>query len=684
MRIWKGIAAALALAGSTLAAQPITKPVTLPATAAPDAVPPGGASPSSQRTIAPAGAAQPGGALRGAAAGGVALTATDVDAWLDGFMPQALATGDIAGAVVVVVKDGAVLSERGYGYADIASRRRVDPRSTLFRPGSVSKLVVWTAVMQQVEQGRIDLDRDVNTYLDFTIPARDGQPVTMRQIMTHTAGFEEAMKDIIFTDPAHNFTLEAYLKRWTPKRIFDAGTTPAYSNWATALAAYIVQRRSGMPFDDYVEQRIFAPLGMRTASFRQPLPPALRPLMATGYERASLPAREFEIVGPAPAGSLSASGRDMALFMLSHLAQGRGVLRPETAAMMHDSPLAKVDAQSLFPPLNRMELGFFETNINGHEVIGHLGDTNDFHTSLHLFMNEGVGLYVSFNSGGKDGAAHAKRTALFEQFADRYFPARGGDGRVDAATAAKHARMLAGHWEVTRRASSNWADILNLVGQVEVGVNEDGGLVIPSLTRQDGSPRIWDEVAPFVWRDRGGHDRIAVQIADGQVVRWSYSLVAPFMAFERVPAWRSAAWLLPALYVALGILVLTALWWPAAWLVRRANGLAMALTGPSRQAYRATRIMVIAVLAVLAGWAGLIAALSSAGAVSDGVLWLLQIMGAIVFVGAVGMALWNLWLTWRDGRGWASRLWSVLVVLAAATVLFAASVYGLLAMTVNF
>ena len=96
---------------------------------------------------------------------------SDVDAWLDGYMPYAMETGDIAGAVVVVVKDGQVLTERGFGYADVAKRMPVDPSATLFRPGSVSKLFTWTAVMQLVEQGKLDLDADVNTYLDFKIPA---------------------------------------------------------------------------------------------------------------------------------------------------------------------------------------------------------------------------------------------------------------------------------------------------------------------------------------------------------------------------------------------------------------------------------------------------------------------------------------------------------------------------------
>jgi CubicO group peptidase (beta-lactamase class C family) len=98
----------------------------------------------------------------------VALTAQDLNAWLDGYLPYALHTGDIAGAVVAVVKDGQILAERGFGYSDVANHTPVDPQLTLFRPGSVSKLITWTAVMQLVEQGKIDLDVDVNRYLDFS------------------------------------------------------------------------------------------------------------------------------------------------------------------------------------------------------------------------------------------------------------------------------------------------------------------------------------------------------------------------------------------------------------------------------------------------------------------------------------------------------------------------------------
>ncbi|KKC26051.1 serine hydrolase domain-containing protein [Sphingomonas sp. SRS2] len=616
--------------------------------------------------------------------GSHALVAADVNAWLDGYTPYALHSGDIAGAVVTVVKDGQVIAARGYGYADVAKRTPVDPARTLFRPGSTSKLVTWTAVMQQVEAGKLDLDRDVNAYLDFKIPPRNGKPVTLRQIMTHTGGFEEVLKNIIVYDPKVQVPLEVYLKDWVPTRIFDAGTTPNYSNWATALAGYIVQRVSGMPFDDYVERRIFAPLDMRMSSFRQPLPKALQPHMSAGYDRASEPAKGFEFVGPAPAGSLSSTGLDMARFMIAHLDKGRGLLKPETAALMHNSPLDKIDPVSLIPPLNRMELGFFQTNINGRHVIAHLGDTNDFHTSMHLFMDENVGLYVSFNSAGRDAAAHVARIQLFHDFADRYFPSAIRDGRVDAKTAAEHARMMTGHWEVSRRSSTNFVNILNLVGQIEITVDAEGNLVVPSLKGPGGAVQNWVEIAPFVWRDRNWHDRLAAQVVDGKVVRWSFDLVAPFMVFDRVPVWRSAGWLMPALYASIGILLLTLLYWPVSWYVRRRHA-QRSTSGQSFTAYRATRLASALVLGLLAGWTGFVSMLfgDKIGNAAPW-LWLLQIGGWIILIGATGIAAWNAWLTWRDGRGWARKLWNTLVLLAVLIVFFAAWAYSLLALTVHY
>ena len=117
-----------------------------------------------------------------------ALTAEDVEAYLDGMIPLQIRRNDIAGAVVSVVKDGKILFTKGYGFSDVKKRTPVTTDATLFRIGSISKTFTWTAVMQLVEQGKLDLDKDINTYLDFTIPATFGKPVTMNHVLSHTAG----------------------------------------------------------------------------------------------------------------------------------------------------------------------------------------------------------------------------------------------------------------------------------------------------------------------------------------------------------------------------------------------------------------------------------------------------------------------------------------------------------------
>ena len=614
------------------------------------------------------------------------LTPADVEAWLDGYMPYAIKTGDIAGAVVVIVKDGQVLTQRGYGYADVARRTPVDPQRTLFRPGSVSKLVTWTAVMQLVEQGKLDLDADVNAYLDFKIPPRDGKPVTLRNIMTHTAGFEEAVKNIMFYDPAKLAPLGDYLKAWIPARIFPPGTTPAYSNYATALAGYVVERVSGQSFDDYVDRNIFAPLGMDHSTFRQPLPKRLAPTMSKGYTLGSGDASKYEIVGPAPAGSMASTGADMARFMIAHLEQGeldgRRILRPDTIRAMHDSPL------TLLPPLNRMQLGFFETNINGRKVIAHLGDTQDFHTSLHLFLAERTGLYVSFNSNGKEGASGSLRTALFEDFADRYFPGKAPTGRVPAEQAAEHARMLSGAWSSTRRSDTTFFNLFELLGQLKVEVDDKGELSIGSWTGLNGKPVKWVETSPFVWNEVDGHQRIAAKVVDGEVVRFSFDMLAPFIVFER-PAWyKNSAWLSPLLYGGLLAMLLTVLLWPVAAIVRRRFGAPLRLERNELRAYRLVRVAALLTLLTAAGWAGFVAALETnldnVTSATDPFIWLLQIASLVVFVGGFAIALWHAWIVWRGNRRWPARLWSIVLVVAALAVLWVGIAFNLISFGVNY
>ena len=623
----------------------------------------------------------------GPPAGAAQLTRADVQAWLDGFLPYALQTGDIPGAVVVVVKDGEVLFKKGYGYADLKRKKLVDPDRTLFRPGSVSKLFTWTAVMQLVEQGKLDLDKDVNTYLDFKIPPAFGKPISLRNAMTHTPGFEEVGRNLFSDDTTKVQPNGEWLKSWTPKRIYPPGTVPAYSNYATAMSGYIVERVSGEPFEQYIEHHIFQPLGMEHATFRQPLPASLRQDMAEGYESASDgEPKPFEMVVGAPAGSLSASGADMGRFMIAHLQNGRfgsaTILRPETARLMHTTAL------TLMPAVNRMLLGFYETNRNGHRAIAHGGDTFWFHSDLHLFIDDGIGIFMSVNSPGKAGAAGPIRSAVFEQFADRYLPARDTTRPLDPQIAYTHAKQVAGQYESSRHSVSNFFGVTDLISPSKVTVNPDTSITLPYLTSLNGEPKHWREVRPFVWQEVDGRNVVGAKVESGRVSMLSGDEISPFIVFRPTRWWKSPSWLVPLAELSLAVMLLTLIAWPLAALARRRYGAAFPLQGPSRTAYRWVRIAVLGLLLLLAGWMWQIQRMSSDVSAltskSDPWLWLLQLLGLVLFLGAAGVALWNARLAWSGRRSWTSKVWNGLLALATVTLLYIAVVFKLIAFDINY
>jgi CubicO group peptidase (beta-lactamase class C family) len=631
--------------------------------------------------------AQPGPGSASAAPPAPALSAVDLEAWLDGFMPYALRRGDVAGAVVVVVKDGQVLLAKGYGYADVKTRRPVDPETTLFRPGSVTKLITWTAVMQQVELGRIDLDRDVNTYLDFRIPPFHGAPVTMRNLMTHTGGFEDSLKNILSDDPPP--PLGAFLKSRIPARVFAPGKVPAYSNYGASLAGYIVQRVSGEPFDAYVERHVFAPLGISHASMRQPLPAALRPAMSSGYARASEPAKAFEMLGLAPAGSASISGADMARFMIAHLQdgafEGKRIMGPQTARAMHDTPLTTVS-----PALDRMLLGFYEMDRNGRRIIGHEGDSRLFHSALELYPDDHVGLFLSLNSLGSDNAAYAIRTGLEEGFADRYFPGPAPKGAVAPEIARRDAKAIAGVYDGSRREQTGFLSLGYLLMQAKVTADADGRITASPAIGLDGEAKQLEEIAPFAWRAVGGQERLAARVVGGKVVMWSDDEDSPSTVYTRTPWPRDGRWLVPALGASVGALLLTAVLWPVSALVRRRYGASFPLLGQAARSYRWVRIGAAAASLLMLAWLATIGAMAAAFYFSsklDPWILALHLSSIAVFPIAAAVGLWNLWIVWTTRRGWRgafARVWSLILASSCLILLWVALDFHLIGLGFAF
>ena len=620
------------------------------------------------------------------------LTSQDLNAWLDGYMADALRRTEIPGAVVVVVRGDEVLASRGFGFADPEKRTPVDPERTLFRPGSVSKLFTWIALMQLVDDGKVNLDDDINRYLDFRIDGRGGHPITVRDLMRHTAGFEERGKGVVFYDGDYVQPLNEYLKQHVPKRIFDPGTTPAYSNYGAALAGYIVERVSGEEISKYVKRHIFIPLGMRHSTFWQPVPASWVANLAVGYPEAGV-RQGFEFVGPGPAGVMSSTGTDMARFMMANLNDGQlggyQLLSSETMRLMLDAPVDMINSSAIFPPLAKMRLGYFDLNLSGTRAVGHLGDTNAFHSALDLLLDQDIGIFVSVSGTGKEGAGGDLRLSLPEDFTKRYIanpplPRLG----VSKETAAEHVRMMSGLWQSSRRGESSFISALYLLGQIEVQAAPNGSLLVPEIIGSDGKPLRWVEIAPFLWQDVDGQLRLAAKVEDGKVVRWSTDFASPWAVFDRVPAARAKSWIIPALVVGLAVFLAAVLYWPTAWLIRRKYGAASPLTGSPLRTLNVVRGFGLLAVILFAGWAAVIMAafetyLDSPYAF-DTALWVLQIASLVILPGLAILALLNLVSAWKGKRVLRSKIWSLAMVLASLMLLYFAVQFGFLALTVEY
>ena len=479
---------------------------------------------------------------------------TVVDEIMTGFMD----TLNIAGATVAIVKNGDLFFSGGYGLADVRRRVPVDPERTLFRIGSVTKPFTWIAVMQLRDAGKLDLDTDINDYLDFTIPERFDRPVTLRHLLTHTPGFEDRLFDILGAPPRGGRA--AWLERNIPARIWPPGEFAAYSNYGTALAGYIVERVSGMSWEEYVETHIIAPLGMDYATTRQPVPDRLEPFVSNGYkwkDEAFL-RQGFERLEVQPsAGGMSASAEAMAAFMIALLpdetgseatdspaadastpdepagapaaadvyasvstsvsnpalssacettpAPLAGILRPETIREMLST------AFSPDPRTNGLGLGFMQLDSHGQRIFGHGGSTLLFHSDLFLLPEKRMGVFVSFNS--EEGAFPGMsdfRLALLDRLYPDWIAERTRLPEEPAPGWDERAAALQGNYLVMRRPFSTFDKLLGV------------GMSLVSLKAQPDQPGTvtmdWllgtdqlKEIEPGLFRDVDGHREMVLR-----------------------------------------------------------------------------------------------------------------------------------------------------------------------------
>jgi CubicO group peptidase (beta-lactamase class C family) len=440
------------------------------------------------------------------------ITVKDLETFLDEVIPNQLASNDIPGASVAVVKDGRLLFAKGYGYANLENQIPVVANTTLFRTGSVAKLFTWTAVMQLVEQGKLDLDVAVNTYLEtFQIPDTFPEVITLRHLLTHTAGFEDDLFGVLARKPNDLEPLGEFVAKHIPARVYPPGTVTAYSNYGVTLAGYIVEQVAGMPFAEYVDAQIFQPLGMTRTTVTQPLPADLANEVARGYTftKTGFQPSAFEYYQIAPAGSASATVTDMARFMLAFLQggelDGKRILGGSSVNTMLTRHFGNDERLSGFG------LGFYEMPLGGYRMWGHKGETDFFRTLLALLPEKNLGIYVAYNAPGGGAAANTLVAGVLEHF----FPKL-----VSTPTAAvsENLRHLRGLYVPTRAPQTTLQKLaqlfMPLYRPISVKSSEPGVLELSLPSNPNVSSR-WLAVGSDIFQREDGKDTLVMK--DGKL-----------------------------------------------------------------------------------------------------------------------------------------------------------------------
>lgn len=492
-----------------------------------------------------------------------------LESFMDGVITIQMKENHIAGGVLAIVKDGSVILKKGYGFSDVKNQKSVDPTATLFRIGSISKMFVWTAVMQLVAKGKLDLNADINTYLkDFQIPDAFDQPITLKHLMTHTPGFEDKVIGLFANDTSKLLPLATILQNELPQRVRAPNTKASYSNHGTGMAAYIIEQVSGMTFNAYVEKNILVPLKMYNTTFRQPLPDSMVSNMSKGYSfKNSLQEKDFEFVPLYPVGASSASAMDMTHLMLAYLQDGRY----EDVQMLDSATLAFMmgPAHQHHPAVNPMRYGFMDISKNNQTVIGHGGDTFWFHSLMALLPTHQTGIFISFNTDEAGGAY----LDIFEAFMNRYFP----DTLAlppSIKTNASWLEQFAGEYKVNRHAHSDITKVASLFGRVTISVADSTKL---KITTSEES-LLYVPIDSTTFREEFKNDRVAFEKDTDGNVAYMFVGILPIFALEKTGGLQNQSTQM-MIFAFVTIMTLVCLiYWPLVAMIRKRDSQPFGIT----------------------------------------------------------------------------------------------------------
>lgn len=402
----------------------------------------------------------------------------ELELFIDDYFAQEMSKEHVPGAVFTLVKDGKIFFSKGYGYADLEKKIPVSPDKTLFRVGSISKLFTATAVMQLAEQGKLNLNDDVNKYLKhFKIPNTFPKPIAFTNLLTHTDGFDAGWGIGAFARSASQMKpLGDFIAKRLPPRILPPGEVFLYSDVGINLAGYLVEQISGIPFAEYIDKNILQPLNMRRTSFVQPLPPQLASDLAVGYKYkdGAYRRRPFAYSSTVPGNALMATATDIAHFAIAHLQNGRyenaRILKEATATEMHRRQFAQ------YPGMVGSAYGFFERVLNKQRTISHGGRHAGYTSELYLLPDRNLGFFISCNNNPTPLA-----DKLVNNFLDRYYPPdkilKPIPQRINSSQA--HLQNLSGNYRYVHyphRTIEKLAAIFGEAAELRTFASQDGTL----------------------------------------------------------------------------------------------------------------------------------------------------------------------------------------------------------------
>lgn len=479
--------------------------------------------------------------------------AVEMEEFMDNLLAKDMAENHIAGAAVSVVKEGQLFFAKGYGYADLERGIPVDSEQTLFKIGSVTKLFTWTAVMQLVEQGKLDLNADVNTYLDFRIADTYPQPITLGHLMTHTSGFEDLHAEMVTLKEENLAPPGEWLVSHIPARVRPPGEVAGYSNYGAALAGYIVARVSGQSYSQYVQEHILDPLGMKGTTVQLTSPPELRARESVGYMYDEGAYQIFpQLFGPEdliPAGVMRSTATDMARFMIMHL-QGGFYGDTVTEIRILNEATAKQMQNTLFSPDPRLlgnAYGFFEFDENGQRVIGHSGSGEPMESLLLLLPEQNLGVFVVYNSLGA-GELNRQHFGFQRAFFDHYYPAPAVEPIHPPEDFAERADRYVGAYKWTMSSYTTLEKYFALMGPTIYVTNPGDGTLL--LESPYGDWHIVEEEPLFFRQVDGPFHMVFREDNQGKII-YLFTDFTPMMSFEKVQWYETLGFNIPLLMTSL-------------------------------------------------------------------------------------------------------------------------------------